>query len=59
MVNTGIPELEEKSDIQHLREALMTNLSDEDATEQFKDLIRKALKNKNTNVMFALHIIAH
>eukprot|EP01132_Coremiostelium_polycephalum_P011112 gene11112-13596_t len=59
MISTGIPELSTKEDIQYLREAFLMNLSDEEASKSFYRLIEKSLKTKTTQVMFAMHILAH
>ncbi|KAF2073262.1 hypothetical protein CYY_005424 [Polysphondylium violaceum] len=59
MISTGIPELSTKDDILYLREALLMDLPDEEAAESFKRLIQKSLKTKTTQVMFAMHILAH
>eukprot|EP01133_Synstelium_polycarpum_P007425 gene7425-8686_t len=59
MLSTGIPELSTRSDIDYLREAFLMDLNDDEAKLSFSKLIQKSLKTKTTQVMFAMHILAH
>ncbi|KAM9968595.1 hypothetical protein ACTFIW_007745 [Dictyostelium discoideum] len=59
MISTGIPELSTKADISYLKEAFLLDVSDEEAGASFERLIQKSLKTKTTQVMFAMHILAH
>jgi hypothetical protein len=59
MLATGIPELRSEEDIAYMRNALVLNKSDEEASKYFVDLIEESLKTKSTNVNFWIHNLAH
>eukprot|EP01113_Clastostelium_recurvatum_P032806 TRINITY_DN4264_c0_g1_i2.p1 TRINITY_DN4264_c0_g1~~TRINITY_DN4264_c0_g1_i2.p1 ORF type:complete len:1541 (+),score=313.05 TRINITY_DN4264_c0_g1_i2:38-4660(+) len=59
MIDTGIPELTCADDIRYLIDAFSVGLSDDDAAAVFSKLILQSLKTKTTQIMFALHILAH
>ncbi|EGG15391.1 phosphatidylinositol 3-kinase [Cavenderia fasciculata] len=59
MLSTGIPELSTRNDIDYLREAFLMDEDDEEAKQSFARLITKSLKTKTTQVLFAMHILAH
>jgi len=59
MLSTGIPELKSEEDLLYLHDALCTDLSDDEAAEQFQQLIYESLGSKTTQINFAFHIFAH
>ena len=59
MLSTGIPELQGENDIQYLRQALVMDLNDEEASKHFTKLIKESLESMSTQLMFVTHIIAH
>jgi len=58
MLSTGIPELQSEDDLQYLRDAFALELSDEKASEKFRDLIFESLNTKATQISFAFHIFS-
>lgn len=59
MLPTGIPELRTDSDIDYLRNALVLDKSENDATYYFEGLIVSSLNTKSTQVNFLIHNLAH
>ena len=59
MLSTGIPELQSESDIEYLRQALVMDMTDEEAGKHFRKLIQESLDSRSTQVMFVTHIMAH
>lgn len=59
MLSTGIPELQSEDDIQYLRQALVLDLTDEEAGKHFTKLIGESLYSMSTQLMFVTHIMAH
>ena len=59
MLSTGIPELRSEEDLLYLHDALASEVSDEEAAEQFTQLIFESLSSKTTQINFAFHIFAH
>lgn len=59
MLYTGIPELESTKDIDHLRQKLILDKSDEEASDIFSKLMIESLENKRQLISEAAHIMAH
>jgi len=59
MLSTGIPELQSESDIEYLRQALVMDMTEEEAGRHFRKLIQESLDSRSTQVMFVTHIMAH
>lgn len=59
MLSTGIPELKEKKDIFHLRNTLKPELSDTDAADFFRQLIKASVKTTRTQLNDMAHNLAH
>ena len=59
MVSSGIPQLQSFENIEYLKNALMIEKSDEDASEAFKGLIDESLSSVATKLNFAFHILAN
>lgn len=59
MLSTGLPELQNKDDIQYLRNALQLGKTDKQASDYFRALIRESLHSKATIFNFYVHILAH
>eukprot|EP00301_Raphidiophrys_heterophryoidea_P003105 c11415_g1_i1.p1 GENE.c11415_g1_i1~~c11415_g1_i1.p1 ORF type:complete len:1225 (+),score=358.02 c11415_g1_i1:46-3720(+) len=59
MLSTGIPELQDEEDIQYMIDVLQLGSTDEEATQQFKQLIRDSYNNKFKLIDGYLHIVAH
>eukprot|EP01133_Synstelium_polycarpum_P015858 gene15858-18844_t len=59
MVSTGMPELNHRDDIKYLRDALLLDLTNEQAAARFSEMIQESLKAKATAVNFAVHILAN
>jgi len=57
MLSTGIPELKSVADIKYLRDQLSLELSDEEASIQFKDKIEESLKSKRRQFNDMAHMI--
>ena len=58
MVSTGIPELQSLEDINYLRTALVLDLSDAEAEERFRGLIKESLGTTSTNFNNFVHVLA-
>jgi phosphatidylinositol-4,5-bisphosphate 3-kinase len=59
MLSTGIPELQSKSAIEYLRNALQVDASVAEASKYFKGLIKESLNSKATQWNNYVHIMAH
>lgn len=60
MLSTGIPELKSAEDIYYLRDALCLGKTDEDAAQEFKNLIFESLKmGWSTQLNWAIHNFVH
>jgi len=59
MLSTGIPELQQKSDINYLQDSLEPTLTDAQASAKFKKLIKEAVSTKTTQANDMAHILAH
>jgi len=59
MISTGIPELTCLDDISYLRDAFALDLTEEKAREKFTELIYESLNTKTTQIMHAIHLLAH
>eukprot|EP01094_Clydonella_sp_ATCC50884_P017221 TRINITY_DN2958_c0_g2_i1.p1 TRINITY_DN2958_c0_g2~~TRINITY_DN2958_c0_g2_i1.p1 ORF type:complete len:1042 (-),score=355.45 TRINITY_DN2958_c0_g2_i1:555-3641(-) len=59
MLSTGIPELQSEADIEYLRDALMLDLSADDARDYFLKLINESLATIATQINFSIHNIVH
>ncbi|GIQ85281.1 phosphatidylinositol Kinase, partial [Kipferlia bialata] len=59
MVETGIPELKNVSDIAYMRDMFRLDLSDDEAADFFADLIVQSLKTRTTQANNMVHILAH
>jgi len=59
MLSCGIPELQTESDMEYLKKALVTNLSDDAAGIHFKDLLNTCLNTRATQINDAVHLLKH
>eukprot|EP00762_Andalucia_godoyi_P004278 ANDGO_05487.mRNA.1 Phosphatidylinositol 3-kinase 1 len=59
MLSTGIPELQQKQDIEYLQTALQLSMTDEEAAKFFKSLIRESLNSRATVLNNWAHLMAH
>lgn len=59
MVSSGIPEIATPQNVQYLRDTLVLDMSDEDASKAFKEWIMESLQTKATQVNYAIHTWAH
>jgi len=59
MLSTGIPELQTVEDIWYLRNAFALDLSDEEAMEEFKELIYESLNCTTTRINNWFHMTIH
>jgi hypothetical protein len=59
MLSTGIPELTDPRDIDYMREAFLTDLTEEQAAVEFTKLICTCLGTKTTQFNNLIHILAH
>ena len=54
-----MPELTKREDIYYLRDALMLDVTDEEARVAFMKLLDKSLSSFGTKLNFAIHILAN
>jgi len=59
MIASGLPELTEPSDMGWLRDKLMLDATDEEASEHFRAQIKASLTSLTTRINHAFHLIAH
>lgn len=59
MIASGLPELQTEADLTWLREKLMLNASDEEASEHFRKQIKASLNTKATLFNDAVHLLKH
>ncbi len=59
MISTGMTELQSVDDLEYLIDALRLDLSDEKASEHFRDLFWKTLNSKSAQLNFFVHNVAH
>eukprot|EP01051_Picozoa_sp_SAG22_P000606 SAG22_NODE_17_length_32684_cov_34.234095_19_plen_149_part_00 len=61
MLSTGIPELQKWEDILYMRKSLtpLREMTEHDASEEFRALIQTSLKTKTTQMNDAVHIMVH
>eukprot|EP01138_Halocafeteria_seosinensis_P005538 gb/GECG01005661.1/.p1 GENE.gb/GECG01005661.1/~~gb/GECG01005661.1/.p1 ORF type:complete len:1533 (+),score=231.60 gb/GECG01005661.1/:1-4599(+) len=59
MLSCGLPELKEESDIYWLRDKLMLNVTDAEASSAFRERIRESMNTKATLLNHAVHSFAH
>lgn len=56
MMSTGIPELQSDEDMNYLREAFLPDLTEEEASSHFRDLIYSSLATRTTQINNAVHV---
>ena len=60
MISTGIPELRSIEDIDYLKEAFSIGLTEEQAANEFSDLIMESIKmGWSTQLNWYVHNLAH
>ena len=59
MLSTGIPELSTNDDLAYLRDALNFDLTEEQASKLFTDLIYESLRTKTTQLNNYVHLMAN
>lgn len=59
MLSTGIPELKSYDDIEFLREHLLLDSTDEQASLLFVEVIHDSLSTKTTQVNNMFHLMKH
>ncbi|KYQ89621.1 phosphatidylinositol 3-kinase [Tieghemostelium lacteum] len=59
MISTGMPELNQEEDIHYLKDALALDLTPEQASAKFVQMISDSLKTISTDLNFAVHILAN
>lgn len=60
MLSTGIPELKSPEDIHYLRTALCLGMTEEEAAQEFRNLIFESLRlGWSTQLNWAIHNFVH
>lgn len=59
MMASGLPELTQPKDLDWLRDKLMLDASDEEASEHLRKQIKSSLNTKATLINDAVHLLAH
>lgn len=59
MMASGLPELQERKDLEWLRDKLMLDASDDEASEHLRKQIKASLNTKATLFNDAVHLLAH
>lgn len=59
MVSSGISQLRSLDDLEYLRHALALELTDEEASKRFLQLIQDSINNNITQLNNAVHMLAH
>ena len=59
MVSSGIPEIGTPQNVYYLRDILVLNLSEEDASAKFNEWIFESLQTTSTQLNYAIHTWAH
>lgn len=59
MLSTGIPELSSNDDLAYLREALDSDLTEDQAAKHFERLIYESLSTKTTQLNGLVHLLAN
>ena len=59
MVSSGMPELQTDQDIMWLRDKLLLDKTDDEATLAFKEKIKAAHKNKRLRLNDVAHLLKH
>jgi phosphatidylinositol-4,5-bisphosphate 3-kinase catalytic subunit alpha/beta/delta len=58
MLSSGMTELRSEEDLDYLRRSFAIDLSEEDATKLFTQLVHQSLNTKTTQLNFAVHLLA-
>jgi len=59
MMASGLPELQERKDLDWLREKLLLGVTDEEASDHLRKQIKASLNTKATLINDAVHLLAH
>ena len=59
MLGTGIPELSSKDDLKYIENALMLDLTDDQASNKFKEMLKTVQKMKKVTVSDFCHLTQH
>jgi len=59
MLSTGIPELRTEDDIRYMQNQFSLDLTDEQAADKFRELIKISLNTTRTQFNNMFHIMAH
>jgi phosphatidylinositol-4,5-bisphosphate 3-kinase len=59
MLGTGLPELQEASDVGYLRDRLLLTMTDEEAKAEFGRLMHQAKQSRRTTINNILHNMHH
>ena len=59
MISCGIPELQTEDDITYLRDALLVDATDEQASAHFVNLVYESLRTRTTQLNDAAHLLKH